>query len=99
MVRQALTAEERARGERLGTVLREARGTRSMVEVAVAAGLSAETLRKVECGRAPTPSLFTVAAVSQVLGLSLDDVVKSASRTSSDVLPNGNGRQRAHSGT
>lgn len=83
MVRHALTAEERARGERLGSVLREARGNRSMVEVAVAAGLSAETLRKVECGRAPTPSLFTVAAVSHVLGLSLDDVVKTATRPSS----------------
>ena len=45
--------------------------------------LVAETLRKVECGRAPTPSLFTVAAVSHVLGLSLDDVVKTATRPSS----------------
>jgi transcriptional regulator with XRE-family HTH domain len=79
MVRNALTSEERARGERLGIVLREARGNRSMVEVADAAGLSAETLRKVERGRAPTPSLFTIAAVSQVLGISLDDVVKTAS--------------------
>jgi transcriptional regulator with XRE-family HTH domain len=79
MVRTALTPEERARGERLGTVLRQARGNRSMVDVAEAAGLSAETLRKVERGRAPTPSLFTVAAVSQVLGLSLDEVVRNAS--------------------
>ncbi|MFD0718666.1 helix-turn-helix domain-containing protein [Streptomyces globosus] len=57
-------------------MLREARGGRSMVEVAAAAGLSAETLRKIETGRAPTPAFFTVAALAQALGLSLDDVVR-----------------------
>ncbi len=34
MVRPPLSPEERARGERLGTLLREARGTRSMTEIA-----------------------------------------------------------------
>jgi hypothetical protein len=33
-----------------------------MVEVAAVAGLSPETLRKIETGRAPTPAFFTVAA-------------------------------------
>ncbi|MGW0122698.1 helix-turn-helix domain-containing protein [Streptomyces sp. NPDC003327] len=75
MVRTPLTPEERERGERLGLILREARGDRSMVEIAAAAGLSAETLRKIETGRAPTPAFFTVAALSGVLGLSLDDLV------------------------
>ena len=60
-----------------------------MVDVAEAAGLSAETLRKVERGRAPTPSLFTIAAVSQVLGLSLDEVVRNAS------APRGSGNSAA----
>ncbi|MEU8998364.1 helix-turn-helix transcriptional regulator [Streptomyces caniferus] len=50
------------------------RGERSMVEVAAAAGLSAETLRKIETGRAPTPAFFTVAALAGALGLSLDEV-------------------------
>lgn len=45
-----------------------------MVEVAAAAGLSAETLRKIETGRAPTPAFFTVAALAGTLGLSLDEV-------------------------
>ncbi|GAA3377485.1 hypothetical protein GCM10020367_53340 [Streptomyces sannanensis] len=45
-----------------------------MVEVAAAAGLSAETLRKIETGRAPTPAFFTVAALAGVLGLSLDEL-------------------------
>ncbi|MFI8288729.1 helix-turn-helix domain-containing protein [Streptomyces sp. NPDC085614] len=75
MVRTPLTPEERERGERLGFLLREARGGRSMVEIAAAAGLSAETLRKIETGRAPTPAFFTVAALARVLGLSLDEVV------------------------
>lgn len=76
MVRTPLTPEERERGERLGLLLREARGPRSMVEIAAAAGLSAETLRKIETGRAPTPAFFTVAALAGVLGLSLDQLVE-----------------------
>ncbi|MEU9148637.1 helix-turn-helix transcriptional regulator [Streptomyces sp. NPDC048349] len=76
MVRTPLTPEERERGERLGALLREARGARSMVEIAAGAGLSAETLRKIETGRAPTPAFFTVAALAEVLGLSLDEVLR-----------------------
>lgn len=76
MVRTPLTPEERERGERLGALLREARAGRSMVEVAACAGLSAETLRKIETGRAPTPAFFTVAALAEALGLSLDDVMR-----------------------
>ncbi|MCX5330330.1 helix-turn-helix domain-containing protein [Streptomyces sp. NBC_00140] len=75
MVRTPLTQEERERGERLGRFLREARGGRSMADVAARAGISAETLRKIETGRAPTPAFFTVAALSGVLGLSMDDLV------------------------
>ncbi len=46
-----------------------------MTEIAAAAGLSAETLRKIETGRAPTPAFFTVAALASVLGLSMDEIV------------------------
>jgi transcriptional regulator with XRE-family HTH domain len=62
------------RGERFGALLRQARGERSMVEVAAAAGVSAETLRKIETGRAPTPAFFTVAALAGELGISLDEL-------------------------
>ncbi|MEW2516739.1 helix-turn-helix domain-containing protein [Actinacidiphila alni] len=72
MVRTPLTPEERARGERFGALLRAARGDRSMVDVAAAAGVSAETLRKIETGRAPTPAFFTVVALAAALGMSLD---------------------------
>ncbi|MEV6331285.1 helix-turn-helix transcriptional regulator [Streptomyces sp. NPDC051909] len=75
MVRTPLTPEERERGERLGRLLREARGDRSMAEIAAAAGLSAETLRKIETGRAPTPAFFTVAALAGVLDISMDELV------------------------
>ncbi|MFI6488626.1 helix-turn-helix domain-containing protein [Streptomyces sp. NPDC050564] len=75
MVRTPLTPEERERGERLGRLLRDARGDRSMAEIAAVAGISAETLRKIETGRAPTPAFFTVAALARVLGLSMDDLV------------------------
>ncbi|MFF5496655.1 helix-turn-helix domain-containing protein [Streptomyces aquilus] len=76
MVRTPLTPEERERGERLGKLLREARGGRSMADVATSAGLSAETLRKIETGRAPTPAFFTVAALARTLGLSMDEIVE-----------------------
>jgi transcriptional regulator with XRE-family HTH domain len=72
MVRNPLTERERERGRQLGALLRQARGERSMAEVAAAAGVSAETLRKIETGRAPTPAFFTIAAIAGVLGLSLD---------------------------
>ncbi len=74
MVRVPLSPQERQRGERFGALLRQARGERSMVDVAAAAGVSAETLRKIETGRAPTPAFFTVAALAHALNLSLDDL-------------------------
>lgn len=72
MVRVPLTPAERERGEQLGAVLRAARGGRSMADVALSAGISVETLRKIETGRIPTPAFFTVAAVAGALELSLD---------------------------
>ena len=76
MVRPPLSHYEHARGERLGTLLREARGARSMAEIAAVSGVPAETLRKIETGRIATPAFFTVAALAAALGLSLEDVVR-----------------------
>ncbi|RNL85765.1 helix-turn-helix domain-containing protein [Halostreptopolyspora alba] len=75
MVRVPLTEDERDRGERLGRLLREARGERSMASVAAQAGISVETLRKIETGRIPTPAFFTIVALGSTLGLSLDGLV------------------------
>ena len=72
MVRVPLTPSDRERGERLGRLLRDARAGRSIVDVAGSAGISAETLRKIETGRIPTPAFFTVSALATTLGLSLD---------------------------
>jgi transcriptional regulator with XRE-family HTH domain len=72
MVRVPLTPSERERGERLGAVLRRARGERSLVDVAADAGISAETLRKIETGRIPTPAFFTVSALARAVGVPLD---------------------------
>ncbi len=74
MVRVPLTDEERERGERLGVALRAARAGRSMVDVAAEAGISVETLRKIETGRIPTPAFFTVAAIADAVGLPLDEL-------------------------
>jgi DNA-binding Xre family transcriptional regulator len=74
MVRVPLTPDDHERGRRLGEVLREARGTRSMTAVAGAVGMSPETLRKIESGRVPTPAFFTVAALCAELDVSLDDL-------------------------
>ena len=74
MVRSPLTPDEVERGRRLGALLRRARGDRSMLAVALDAGISPETLRKIESGRVATPAFATVAAVAGVLDLSLDAV-------------------------
>lgn len=74
MVRLPLTAEQLAAGKRIGKQFREARGDRTLTEVAEAAAISPETLRKIETGRLATPAFTTVAALARVLGLSLDDL-------------------------
>ncbi|SER38484.1 helix-turn-helix domain-containing protein [Actinokineospora terrae] len=75
MVRPPLSPDERLRGELLGTLLRTARGPRSMVDVAAAARISVETLRKIERGRVPTPAFFTVAAIAGAVDLPLADLI------------------------
>jgi transcriptional regulator with XRE-family HTH domain len=72
MVRLPLTPAEIERGRRLGALLRQARGDRPMLDTALDAGVSPETLRKIESGRVATPAFTTIAAIAQVLGVSLD---------------------------
>lgn len=75
MVRPMLTEAERARGLRLGAVLREARGDRPATEVAAASGVPADTLRKIESGRVPTPAFFTVVALARALDVPIGRLV------------------------
>jgi transcriptional regulator with XRE-family HTH domain len=74
MVRLPLTPADIERGQRLGALLRRARGERSMLTTALDARISPETLRKIETGRVATPAFPTIAAIAGVLGLSLDAV-------------------------
>lgn len=74
MVRQPLTADQIAAGRRLGAALRAARAGRGLVEVALAAGISPETLRKIEAGRLPAPAFGTVVCLSGALGVPLGDL-------------------------
>ena len=75
MVRPMLTQAERDRGARLGALLRQARGERAATDVAAAAGVPVETLRKIESGRIPTPAFFTVAALAAAVGMPLEALV------------------------
>ncbi|NLE78276.1 MAG: helix-turn-helix transcriptional regulator [Rhodococcus sp.] len=81
MVRLPLTPEQREGGRRLGALLREARGERTLAEVACAASISPETLRKIETGRMATPAFTTVAALSAVLPVSLQELADTCMQT------------------
>ncbi|MFG1802748.1 helix-turn-helix domain-containing protein [Micromonospora carbonacea] len=84
MVRLPLTPEEVERGQRLGALLRHARGDRSMLQTALDARVSPETLRKIESGRVATPAFPTIAAIADVLGLSLDAVWAEINKAEAD---------------
>lgn len=82
-----LTLAEIQRGEQLGALLRAARAERTMVELAAAAGISPETLRKIESGRIATPSFATIAALAAVLEISLDALWVTLSSQSHEAEP------------
>jgi transcriptional regulator with XRE-family HTH domain len=92
MVRLPLTPAEVERGQRLGAFLRRARGDRSMLDTALVAGVSPETLRKIESGRVATPAFPTIAAIADVLNLSLDEVWAEISQSDGRVEPTRSGR-------
>ncbi len=58
-----------------------------MLDVALDAHVSPETLRKIESGRVATPSFPTIAAIADVLGLSLDAVWAEISRPGPGAEP------------
>jgi len=76
MVRTPLTEEQRDRGRALGQMLRAARGPRGAASVAHEAGISIDTLRKIERGAIAAPAFFTVAALARVLDLNLDELAR-----------------------
>ncbi|OBB30799.1 transcriptional regulator [Mycolicibacterium peregrinum] len=76
MVRTPLTPAQIAAGRRLGETLRAARADRSLDEVAEHAGISPETLRKIETGRLPSPAFGTVVGLSDALGIPLETLAE-----------------------
>jgi transcriptional regulator with XRE-family HTH domain len=66
-----------------------------MLETALDAGVSPETLRKIESGRVATPAFPTIAAIADVLGLSLDVVWAEISQPEPGVGPARSGGARA----
>ena len=74
MVRNPLTPEQIEAGRRLGALLREARADRELAEVAHAAGISPETLRKIETGRLPSPGFGTIVRLGEALEVPVEDL-------------------------
>jgi transcriptional regulator with XRE-family HTH domain len=60
-----------------------------MLTTALDAGVSPETLRKIESGRVATPAFPTIAAIADVLGLSLDALWAEINRSDGGVGPAG----------
>ena len=84
MVRTPLTPVERERGVALGRALQNARGRRNAAEVALRAGISLDTLRKIERGAIATPAFFTVAALARVLEVNLSALAAVAAESGSE---------------
>lgn len=76
MVRVPLTAEQIEAGRRLGALLRTVRAERDPADVARAAGISPETLRKIETGRLPTPAFGTIVGLGAALDLPLEVIAE-----------------------
>jgi transcriptional regulator with XRE-family HTH domain len=60
-----------------------------MLATALLAGVSPETLRKIESGRVATPAFPTIAAIADVLGLSLDALWAEINHSDGGVGPAG----------
>jgi transcriptional regulator with XRE-family HTH domain len=58
-----------------------------MLHTALDAGVSPETLRKIESGRVATPAFPTIAGIAAVLGLSLDAVWAEVNEPEAGVTP------------
>lgn len=76
MVREPLSPEQVLAGRRLGALLRATRAGRDAEVIARAAGISPETLRKIEVGRIPSPGFGTVLGLCDALGLELNEVAE-----------------------
>jgi DNA-binding phage protein len=86
MVRVPLSPEQVRAGQRLGALIRTARAGRDPEMIARDAGISPETLRKIEVGRIPSPSFGTVLGLCNALGMPLQDAVDAWQATDGERL-------------
>jgi len=89
MVRNPLTEAEIEAGRRVGQILRTARTQADLTLTAVAteAGISAETLRKIETGRLPSPAFGTIVRLCTTLDVDIHDVADGWARCITDTVP------------
>ncbi|TMS50401.1 helix-turn-helix transcriptional regulator [Mycobacterium sp. DBP42] len=78
MPRPALSDNDRQLGKRLGAELRRRRGARTAADVASAAGVPLDTLRKLEQGGTPSPGFFLVARLARELDMPLNQLADRA---------------------
>lgn len=71
MPRVRLTDEDRRRGIALGAAIQSWRGAESASSLALRAGVSVDTLRKIEQGGIPSPGFFLVARLADAIGVDL----------------------------
>lgn len=83
MPRQPANDASIARGRVLATALLHRRRAAALSAEALArtAGLSVETVRRIERGLVPNPGVFTVAALARALGISVDALVDAGDRS------------------
>jgi transcriptional regulator with XRE-family HTH domain len=87
MPRAALTAGQRAEGQRLARALQAARMRRKVpqAELAALSGVSVDTIRKLERDGILSPSFFTVARLARELGVKLDTLASDALSEAQDA--------------
>lgn len=78
MGRPSRSSSEAACGRALGRELQRCRSGRTAETVARAAGISVDTLRRVERGAVASPGFFLVGRIAEALGTSLDDLLRVA---------------------
>jgi transcriptional regulator with XRE-family HTH domain len=79
-MRPVLTADERARGRRLGIALRDARRGANLPlgTLSAQAGVAVDTIKRIESGRALAPTFWVVADLAQALDVDLAALARTA---------------------
>ncbi|MBB2924115.1 helix-turn-helix transcriptional regulator [Cellulomonas cellasea] len=76
MPRPALSPSERENGRALGAALKALRGTTTAAQIARAADVPLDTLRKLEQGGIPTPGFFLIVRLAAALGTTPNDLAE-----------------------